>query len=203
MPRWRVLGQFCQIQSRGLRLCLHSDRGQTVIPNLSPTHHQAEWQSHLKSLPVLSTVWRCTWHSNPAQGLDMVDCARGQSMQIWHSNELPRGHILYRQKYCKNCTEEILFVSTTIHQYSEKSQLTELSTCSRVGDALDIDHIPLGFDVGIVQMDNRQAHVPCWPIPMICHIILYHQNILISRVHCSNGQRSNISTLEITLWKVL
>ena len=34
-----------------------------------------------------------------------------------------------------------------IHQYSEKSQLTELSTCSRIRDALAIDHIPLGFDM--------------------------------------------------------
>ena len=66
-----------------------------------------------------------------------------------HSNELARAHIIYRQKYCKNYAEGALFVSCTIiHQYSEKSQLTELSTCSRVGDALDIDHIPLGFDVG-------------------------------------------------------
>ena len=45
----------------------------------------------------------------------MVDCARGQGMRIWHNNELPRGHILYRQKYCNTYAEETFFVSCPLY----------------------------------------------------------------------------------------
>ena len=165
---------------------------QTWVPpiirrNDNPTWNPYQWWARSGDVQdILTQLKDLTWWI--VQG--------NKACKMWHNNELPRGHILYRQKYWNNlCGRDTFRQLPIIHQYSEKSQLTELSTCSRIGDALDIDHIPIWFDVGIVGLDKAWECDMLAYIPMICHIILYHQNILISRVHCSNGQRANKYTV--------
>ena len=127
-----------------------------------------------------------------------------------HSNELARAHIIYRQKYCTTYyAEGALFVScslyTNIHQ--RRVQLTELSTCSRIGDALDIDHISLGFDVGdcangqgMHMTIDMLSYTDDLPLTLLFTIKPYSFHV-VSIAPTVKGQISTLSI--ITLWKVL
>ena len=163
---------------------------QTWIPpiirrNDNPTWNPYQWWARSGLYRTFLPSSR-TWHDGLCKGTRHAQCGIVMNCHVV---------IFFTAKNIAKilCGRDIFCQLPIVHQYSEKSQLTELSTCSRIGDALDIDHIPLGFDVGDWQgMHMWHVGIYRWFATLFFTIKTYSFHVSIAQ---SNGQRSNKFTV--------